>query len=267
MKISVIIPTYKPQDYLWQCLDSLCNQTFPQEDFEIILVLNGCKDPYDEDITAYIEKHSDINWNYIQTDVPGVSNARNLGLDAVKGEYVTFVDDDDYVSSVYLQELYDKADEQTVSLCCPYAFYGEDVSNSAPYFTDVFEEFHDKGDVSISKVRKYFSGPCMKLIPMSFIQGRRYDVRFKNGEDSLFMFLISDKISKCRFTSPEAVYYRRYREGSAFTSHHSLWSKIKNSTKLAFTMIGYYLRNIRGYKIGLLYTRIRGLVASVIKDN
>ena len=53
MKISVIIPSYKPQEYLWQCLDSLCSQTFPKEDFELILVLNGCKEPYYEQIKAY----------------------------------------------------------------------------------------------------------------------------------------------------------------------------------------------------------------------
>lgn len=267
MKISVIIPSYKPQEYLWQCLDSLCSQTFPKEDFEIILVLNGCKEPYDEQIKAYIEQHSDINWNYIQTDMPGVSNARNLALDVAQGEYVTFIDDDDFVSPVYLQELYNTADSKTVSLCRPYAFYNNDVSNEATYFTDVYDRLHDKGNVTLYKARKYFSGPCMKLIPMSFIQGRRYDVRFKNGEDSLFMFLISDKIKKCRFTSPDAIYYRRYRENSAFTSHHSLWSRLNNSTKLAYTMIGYYLRNTRGYDINFLFTRIVGLAASVIKDN
>lgn len=267
MKISVIIPSYKPQEYLWQCLDSLCSQTLPPEDYEIILVLNGCNEPWNGQIKDYIENNREVNWQYIQTATPGVSNARNIALEAARGEYVTFIDDDDFVSPAYLHELYDKADEQTVSLCCPYAFYGDDVSNKTPYFTHVFEEYHDKGEVTLSKVRKYFSGPWMKLIPMSFIQGRRYDVRFKNGEDSLFMFLISDKIKKCRFTSPDAIYYRRYRENSAFTSHHSLWSRLNNSTKLAYTMIGYYLRNTRGYDINFLFTRIVGLAASVIKDN
>ena len=126
---------------------------------------------------------------------------------------------------------------------------------------------HNQKTLPFHKARRLFNRPTYKLISRKIIGNKRFDTSFSNGEDSLFMFLISDKICKCRFTSPEAVYYRRYREGSAFTSHHSLWSKIKNSTKLAFTMSGYYLRNIRGYNIGFLYTRIRGLVASVIKDN
>ena len=123
MKISVIIPSFKPQGYLWQCLDSICNQTFSKGDFELILVLNGCKKPYDEQIKAYIENHTYVNWNYIQTDVPGVSNARNIALNVAKGEYVAFIDDDDYVSPSYLEELYKKASYDCVSLSHPSAFY------------------------------------------------------------------------------------------------------------------------------------------------
>ncbi|MCF2604299.1 glycosyltransferase family 2 protein [Parabacteroides distasonis] len=54
MKIFVIIPTYKPQAYLWECLDSMVAQTFPKEEFEVILVLNGCTEPYKSDIERYI---------------------------------------------------------------------------------------------------------------------------------------------------------------------------------------------------------------------
>lgn len=115
MKISVIIPTYKPQSYIWECLDSICNQTFPKDDFEVVLVLNGCREPYDGQIREYINNHPVVQWNYIQTDKGGVSNARNLGLDAAKGEYITFVDDDDYVSGVYLEGLYEKVGRNTIS--------------------------------------------------------------------------------------------------------------------------------------------------------
>ena len=107
MKVSVIIPTYKPQAYIWECLDSIKNQTFPKEDFEVILVLNGCNEPYYSQIKEYIDNNLvDYNVNFIQTDQGGVSNARNIALDAAKGEYVTFIDDDDYISPKYLEELY-----------------------------------------------------------------------------------------------------------------------------------------------------------------
>ena len=88
MKISVIIPTYKPLSYLWECLNSLIQQTYPKTDFEIILVLNGCCEPYKSDINHYIATSMQgVNINFIQIDEGGVSNARNIALDKAKGEY------------------------------------------------------------------------------------------------------------------------------------------------------------------------------------
>lgn len=234
MKISVIIPTYKPRAYLWECLDSLVAQTFSKDDFEVLLVLNGCSEPYKSSIEAYIEKCKDIiNIHFTQTDISGVSNARNIALDNAKGEYITFVDDDDYISPSYLEELYAKASPDTVSLCYPYAFNDGEIEKQLQYgITDAYNYCIEHNCRSLaSRGRKFFSGPCMKLIPMSFIQGRRYDVRFKNGEDSLFMFLISDRINKIAFTSNEAIYYRRFREGSAVTAKRSKKEVVLNSLK------------------------------------
>lgn len=56
MKISVIIPTYKPKAYLWECLDSLVAQTFAKKDFEVLLVLNGCLEPYRSEIEHILKK-------------------------------------------------------------------------------------------------------------------------------------------------------------------------------------------------------------------
>ena len=107
MKISVIVPTYKPQAYLWECLDSLVAQSLSKDDFEVVLVLNGCKEPWKGEIEDYIEKSMrGMNVNFIQTDVPGVSNARNVALDNARGEYIAFIDDDDFISENYLETLY-----------------------------------------------------------------------------------------------------------------------------------------------------------------
>ena len=120
--ITVIIPTYKPKEYLWDCLNSFMNQTFSKDKFEVVLVLNGCKEPYNSDILSYINTHSYVNINYIQTDVGGVSYARNIGIDKAKGTYITFVDDDDLVSECYLSELFQISSQDTIGLAYPYAF-------------------------------------------------------------------------------------------------------------------------------------------------
>lgn len=256
MKISVIVPTYKPQAYLWECLNSIYNQTFPKSDYELLLVLNGCNEPYNAQIAEWLSKHSDLQVQYFQTDEGGVSNARNIALNNVKGEYVTFIDDDDLISSMYLEELYEKAAPDTVSLCYPYAFNDGKIEKQLPYsITNTYNYcIEHKCNKLASRGRKYFSGPWMKLIPMSFIQGRRYDVKFKNGEDSLFMFLISDKIDNVSFTSKNAIYYRRYREGSAISSSRSIGNKVCNCFRCMFEYTKIYCRG--GYSMYFYFTRI-----------
>ena len=267
MKISVIVPTYKPQAYLWECLDSIYNQTFHKSDYELVLVLNGCNEPYNAQITEWLSKHSDLQVQYFQTDEGGVSNARNIALDNARGEYVTFIDDDDLISPVYLQELYENASPDTISLCYPYAFNDGKREIQLPYgITDAYSYcIEHKCNKLTSRVRKYFSGPCMKLIPMSFIQDRRYDVRFKNGEDSLFMFLISDKIHKLAFTSMQAVYYRRYRENSAYTRKHSWLYIIKNGVQMGCAYTRIFLSNPTHYSFSLYIIRLLGVIKTIIK--
>lgn len=261
MKITVIVPTYKPQAYLWECLDSIYNQTLQKSDYELVIVLNGCKEPYNTRILDWLSKHKDLNVQFFQTDLGGVSNARNIALDNAKGEFVTFIDDDDFISPSFLTELYDKAAPDVVSLCYPYAFNNGALDNQLPYqITEAYNycQEHKRTRLS-SKARKFFSGPCMKLIPMRLIHGRKYDVRFKNGEDSLFMFLISDKIDKVAFTSKNAIYYRRFREESASTTKRTTREKAWNSLKLIREYTRIFMRG--GYS---LYFYLSRIIAGII---
>ena len=263
MKISVIVPTYKPQAYLWECLDSIYHQTFSKNDYELILVLNGCNEPYNTQIKTWLSKHDDLQVQFFQTYEGGVSNARNIALDNVKGEYITFVDDDDFVSPSFLEELYGKVTPNTVSLCYPYAFKDNDISNQLSYtVTDAYNYCIEKNCIHFSSMaRKYFSGPCMKLIPMSFIHNRRYDKRFKIGEDSLFMFLISDKIDKVAFTSKEAVYYRRYRGESASFAYRTAKEQIVNNLQLIWEYIKIYIHG--GYNSYIFVTRLASRIREI----
>lgn len=265
MKISVIVPTYKPQAYLWECLDSIYNQTFSKSDYELMLVLNGCCEPYNSQIKDWLSVHKELQVQYIQTDQGGVSNARNIALDKANGEYVAFIDDDDLISLSYLQELYEKAAPDIVSLCYPYAFSDGTIEKQLSYgITDAYNYcIEHKCHKLSSRARKYFSGPCMKLIPMSFIQGRRYDVRFRNGEDSLFMFLISDRINQVAFTSKDAIYYRRVRINSAATIYRSFINVFVNSLKLIIVYMKVYLSNWRNYNFYFFATRILGSIKAI----
>ena len=267
MKISVIVPTYKPQAYLWECLDSIYKQTLPKDDYELILVLNGCKDPYDSQIKNWLVAHNEMQVQYFQTDLSGVSNARNIALDNAKGEYITFIDDDDFISPSYLEELYEKASPDTVSLCYPYAFNDGEPEKQLEYrITDAYEYCIKHGCNNLSsRARKFFSGPWMKLIPMSFIQDRRFDVRFKNGEDCLFMFLISDKLEYLAFTSKKAVYYRRLRCNSATSTKRSRLEFIKKQSLMIKEYVSIYFAAPSQYDFYFFFTRVIGALSALVK--
>ncbi|MCQ2217104.1 MAG: glycosyltransferase [Paludibacteraceae bacterium] len=264
MFISVIIPTYRPQNYLWECLSSLGGQTMSHDDFEIIIVLNGCCEPYNTQIKEWLSTQKSLNVNYIQIDRGGVSNARNLALDVAKGDYITFIDDDDFVSPTYLEELYNNATPQVVSLCYPLSFL-DGTTEYRPYLiTKDYEKNISLGVCDYKKAKKFFSGPVYKLIHKSIIGERRFDLNFKNGEDSIFMFLISDRMEKISFTSRNAIYYRRVRENSATTLDRSLMAVAKNSFAMIVSYWKIYMKRPRSYDFGFFFTRILGSIRTIL---
>lgn len=266
MKISVIIPSYKPQDYLWECLDSLYNQTLCKEDYELILVLNGCKDPYERQIKDYLSLHKDLRVNFIQTDIGGVSNARNIALKKAHGDYIAFIDDDDYVSSSYLEELYKKASRDIVALCYPLSFISGSNDFEPYYITSDYIRNANRELCSIMSAKRYFSGPVYKLIHRDIIKDRIFDIRFENGEDSIFMFLISDKINKVSFTTTDAIYYRRLREGSAMTKKKSGFSIISNCFNMIKVYSSIYFRHPFSYNFMFYTTRVLAAIHGAIEQ-
>lgn len=266
IKISVIVPTYQPGDYLWECLITLAGQNFPRENFEVVLVLNGCCEPWKTQIEQFIsDRMRGINVKFVQTDVGGVSSARNIGIDLSKGDYITFLDDDDYVSDSYLQRLYEKSDVNTVVLSNALAFNDGCKEEWLKYqLTEVYKKYAHRKHLSLpSKVRKYFNGPVMKLFPMTIIRDRRFDTRFKNGEDSLFMFLISDAISNIAFASSDAIYYRRYRPNSAITRRRTRRERITNTLKGIHQYCRIY--NVFHYNFLFFISRVLAEIKFLIK--
>lgn len=260
MKISVIIPTYKPKDYLWECLDSLAAQTFAKEDFEVILVLNGCDDPYKSQIEKYIKEHNgSLNLKFLHTLQGGVSNARNMALDYAEGRFICFIDDDDYVSETYLERLYDKADEDTIVISDTFYFEDGKAETQIPdRMTELFGIMSPDGKAEYMKGRRFLFNGCMKLIPSKMIAGRKFDTSFSIGEDCLFMFMISDRLKYVDFTSADAIYYRRVRPDSALHSHTGIWKIFLNDMKLVTGYTKIYLSGLKRYSLHFFLTRIRG---------
>ena len=104
-KVSVIVPVYNVEKYLEKCLDSLVNQTL--KDIEIIIVNDGSPDNSQEIIDKYVKKYSNIK--AYQKENGGLSDARNYGIKLATGDYIAFLDSDDYVRTDMYKKMYEKA--------------------------------------------------------------------------------------------------------------------------------------------------------------
>lgn len=265
--ITVIIPTYKPGSYIYDCLGSIAKQTISHSSLELIIVLNGCNEPYKTDLQDYIKKNlNDICTRLVQTDIPGVSNARNMALDISTGDYVCFIDDDDFISEVYLEELLSHSSSNVIPVCKPLSFYDGEENYFDYNITKDYNKLNHLNRVPFYKAKRFFNGPVYKIIHKDIIGDRRFDIRFKNGEDSLFMFLISDRIKYVEFTSPKAIYYRRIRKNSATQSKKTFGYGLRNYSQLMLIQTVIFFRNIPKYNLQFYLQSLVGRIKSILLD-
>lgn len=256
MKISVIIPTYKPGDYIKECLASLLRQNLSTAEYEIIIVLNGCCEPYLSNLNNFVQETKSKNIKLIQTDVAGVSNARNIGIDNSSGEYILFVDDDDWVSDNYLTDLLCIASDNTIA--CSNVLLKETVDGDAlPHFlSSAYKRCKCYCNLTLFNSRSFLSSVWCKLIPIKVIGDRRFDTKYKLGEDSLFMFVISDKINGISLSADNTVYYVRARQNSVSRRHYSFGLRLNVALNLTASYFVQYLKSPFKYDFLLFASRV-----------
>ena len=108
-KVSVIVPFYNVEGYIEKCLDTLVNQTL--EDIEIIVVNDGSKDNSILIVKRFLEKYPE-KIVYLEKENGGLSDSRNYALPHAKGEYVAFLDSDDYVEKDMYEKMYEIAKKE-----------------------------------------------------------------------------------------------------------------------------------------------------------
>lgn len=265
MLISVIIPSYKPKEYIWKCLDSLDVQTLSKSLFEVVVVLNGCNEPYFSFLKEGLKRYKTLNVRLIRTDDGGVSNARNIGLSQTDSEYVCFVDDDDWVSESYLECLAAKAAKNVIVAANVMAFNEEKQMCVEDYITKAYAKFSPNSHISLFRGRKFMSSSCCKMISRTQIGDKRFDTRFAIGEDALFMASISSAVSYITLADKEAVYYRRLRACSASRSKMSLMRKMRNSFCLCLAYTSLYIKDLRQNSLPFFLSRIVATVIRIVK--
>lgn len=127
--VSVIVPVYKVEEYLPKCVDSLLKQT--HRNIEIILVDDGSPDGCGKLCDSYAMKDSRVQ--VIHKENGGLSDARNVAIPKASGQYITFVDSDDWVSEFYVEHLYEAIKKEDSDLSCSWfenVFEGEKQANT-----------------------------------------------------------------------------------------------------------------------------------------
>lgn len=226
--ISVIVPVYNVAEYLPECVDSIISQTYTN--LEIILIDDGSTDDCPRICDEYASKDSRIR--VIHKKNGGLSDARNAGLDICTGEWIGFVDSDDFIAPDMYQQLYKAAISQNadVAVCQSERYENGNFVNLNKNRKK--ELLHSKSEM----INRMFCGGgqtiavCLKLY-------RAYvfaNIRFPKGLTNEDAFIILDVLNKssCMAIIPEALYFYRIRSGSI--TNAKKWNENIFDTVLAY---------------------------------
>lgn len=203
--ISVIVPVYRVENYINNCIDSIINQTY--SNLEIILVDDGSPDNSGKICDEYAEKDTRIK--VIHKCNGGVSSARNVGLNNAKGEWVTFVDADDWIEDNFCHILIEKATQSGADIAsCGY----NRIVNNALEKINVCDKdilLNSKEYLIKSLNPQTGFGFChMKLIKKECFNNIIFDENISVGEDALFNIMLSSRIIKAVLVGKTLYNYR-----------------------------------------------------------
>ncbi len=216
-KVSVIVPVFNVEKYLRQCLDSILQQTY--QNLEIIIINDGSTDGSDAICREYAGKDSRIS--YFAKENTGISDTRNVGIRQATGEYVTFVDSDDWVEHTYVEELHDKlkAYDADIAITNYYLFNEAD---SLFYFYITDEDYYEQVYSPAQLIEGLYETKFNKSFALISAWGKLYkrtlfeDLLFPKGqigEDGFFnlkAYLMSERVIYLN----KGLYAYRERPGS-----------------------------------------------------
>lgn len=225
--ISIIVPVYNSEKTLQRCIESLLLQTYT--DIEILLVIDGPTDSSIDIARAYEKKDSRIK--LIEKQNEGVSKARNTGLSFSKGEYIQFVDSDDYIDKSMCEKLIQSVDKVNaqMALCgFHHLFLNRDIikvpSNGCYNLkekTDLFLQLYESG---------FLNMPWNKLFKKELIQ-ESFDETLSLGEDLLFNLNYMKQIDSIAVVG-EPLYYYIQKNGQDTLSSKKREDKYEIAVKI-----------------------------------
>lgn len=230
MKYSVIIPVYNAEKTIKRCLDSLIGQNF--ENIEILLVNDGSIDRSGNICREYAKRYGFVR--YFEKKNGGVSSARNLGLDYAEGEYILFVDSDDWVSNSYFKTIDTLLTEDDYDyVIFSHYIVSDSISKEVrlPYRSSD-NTAKVMSYISEAMCRKYINSPWAKVYRRKII--KEYNLRFNGeisiGEDRAFNLRYVLHIESI-VVSDKLLYYVDIGNGSSLSRivHFDLDEQIKKA--------------------------------------
>lgn len=253
--ISVIVPVYNVEEFLPTCVDSLLAQTY--EDLEIILVDDGSKDASGNICEAYAKK--DPRVRVIHKENGGLSSARNAGIDIARGEYLSFVDSDDWIEPETYEWLLELVRKYDVKLVCAGRYdvnyaSGKKTKGLCPPREEVIS-----GEELVRRIFRWDnidSAACDKLYHRSLFRETRYPIG-KVCEDVPTTYRIALDAGKAAMC-PKPVYNYLHRPGSITTS--SVSPKTFHFSEHTEKILSWILENRPALAAEAEYLRVRSLV-------
>lgn len=250
-KVSIIIPAYNCESYITKCIDSLVAQTYPS--IEILVVNDGSKDGTRSVLKRYQEKII-----IIDQENGGVASARNAGLKHATGDFILFVDSDDYLDSDCVERIVRKqAETQADIVRFSYRLVYPDGRVEKPI--DFFEEerFVTKPEFRIhiypyflSAIR--FNSVWATLYKREIVDGLTFLSGMKTAEDAVFSLDAYTRAQSALLVTDVFYYYVQTSSGLT-SSNLSLWQKYKCN----FQLSGYILKKLDAWGMNTLSNRIK----------
>lgn len=214
-KISIIVPVYNVEQYLPHCIDSILVQSFT--DFELLLIDDGSKDKSGEICDEYVEKDSRVK--VFHKENGGVSSARNVGIEASNGEWICFVDSDDYVKTEWLENYaqYTDSDLQIQG----YVLVSPDTPSKDIILQDTFLIGEKRFDINYSDINLNVPWKCFRarIIHDNHL---RFPIGMHSAEDLVFVLNFMKYSNTMRLLPYNGYVYNRF--GSVLTNSFSKYS-------------------------------------------
>lgn len=239
IKISVIVPCYNIVSYLPRCIESILAQTY--KNLEIILISDGSTDGTDEVIREYVKKDSRIIPVFKQNS--GVSDTRNRGLDIATGDYIGFVDGDDYIEPEMYETLLKNAIENNADIShCGYQMV---FPSRVDYYYNTGKKViqdNKKGIRDIIVGGYVEPSPCIKIYRKNIVNNLRMPPDIKINEDVIFNFYAFVNSQKSVYEDLPFYHYI-LRKGSAATSKINQ-NKLFDPVRVRKEIFEYSLKNL-----------------------